>query len=199
MIYSELYDQVIAKTNRPELSRETQIAIRQATLKMHSLEWFTKDLANATIVFPTVGTLLTLPISTNLLRCRRVLQVLQDGEPLEYLQANEVFAKSGAQHNNSWWAIGDSLVIRTQGYNKTFSVSWFVSPLVDSPLVYNSWIAEAHPYAIIDEAARIIAEMTGRAELAASLSRAVGTLPLNGGLASGHVSELLRNNEVAGW
>lgn len=199
MNYAQLYEEVIAKTNRPELMRETQIAIRQATLKLHSLENFASDVATAEIRFPTPSPNLTLPIDTNLLRCRKVMQVSQNGVELEHIQANDIFTTNTAKNIFAWWALGNSLVLRTNGASAVFTVSWLVSPQVDPVSAYSSWIADKHPYAIVDEAARIIAEMTGRAELAASLARAVGSLPLNGSLASGHIGELLRNNETAGW
>jgi hypothetical protein len=178
---------------------ETQVAIRQATLKMHSLEYFARDMATAEIRFPAASPSLSLPIASNLLRCRKVFQVAQNGQELEHIQANDIFTSSALKRVNAWWAVGDSLVLRTNGASAVFSVSWFVAPQVDPIPSYNSWIAEAHPYAIIDEAARVVAELTGRAELAASLARNVGSLPLNGALASGHIAELLRNNETVGW
>ena len=192
MNYQQLYKEVIAKTNRPELVAETQLAITQATLRMHSLAWFAKDLAVAQIRFPTAaaGGMNTVAISRNLMRCRKVYAI----EGAEELDTSEIFKRETAALHNVWYVLGDSLVIKST--NQVQTVSWVTTPIVTPVTDYSSWIAVQHPYAIVDEAARIVAELTGRAELAASLARNVGSLAQNGALISGHIREILQHNET---
>lgn len=195
MQYLQIYDEVVTKTGRPDLMRETQLAIRQATLRLHSFAFFAKDMTSAEIRFSQPNTTQTLVVSANLMRCRRVLAVMQDGQELTKLESSEIFSLPVARRQDCWWTLGDSLVIRSSKASTTFQLSWLVAPLVEPTANYNSWIAEAHPYAIIDEAAKLVCESVGNLEQASKLAAAVGMYPINGGLASGHVAEILRNNE----
>jgi hypothetical protein len=51
---AELQADVITITNRPDLVAETLLAVKKATLKMHQLDFFYKDLVESGLVFDPV-------------------------------------------------------------------------------------------------------------------------------------------------
>jgi hypothetical protein len=53
MTLAELIAEVYTLTGRPDLVAETSAAVRKATLKMHSVDFFYRDLQEKIITFTT--------------------------------------------------------------------------------------------------------------------------------------------------
>lgn len=51
MLFSEMLQEVYTKTNRPDLITQSISALRSATLKMHTLDFFDKDIQQGQLVF----------------------------------------------------------------------------------------------------------------------------------------------------
>jgi len=168
MTLAELYAEVYLLTNRDDLVAQTAATVRSATLKIHQLDYFYKDIFETGIIFPAADYLQQLEYRTAVPRWRA----------LKYLRKSDV---SNGQNGNFFTIIpipefvqdqyalnqpdvcyvaGDVLQIRSSTKLGYAILGCYRNPDI-TPLGYNSWVALDHPYAIIFEAAASIFKQTG--------------------------------------
>ena len=70
MNFTELMTEVYAVTKRPDLSAETALAVKSATLKLHQSDFYFKDLFETGISFTESSFIQTLDIKTVIPRFR---------------------------------------------------------------------------------------------------------------------------------
>jgi hypothetical protein len=177
-VFSDLLDDVYTLTNRPDLVAETKLAVKAATLKMHQTDYYYKDLYETGISFLSADYVQQLEYR-DLIPKWRALKYLRKsdslGEPGDFISLilpEQVLDTYGQTAVNVCYMAGDLLQIRSDTKLQYALLGCYVHPTI-TEVGYSSWIALDHPYAIVYEAARAIADMTGLKEDAASLLRQV--------------------------
>lgn len=177
MTLAEIQAEVALLTNRPDLLTTGEIgsAIRKATLKMHSTDFYPQDLIEQQVTFAD-GTLFnqTLPVA-NLTRFRAVRYIreaaLTGHTGLEqYFEKNDpdaVLDEYYQEKQLTWYLGGSNINMKGRMAMPAVLIGYYAYPLVSPDLSYSSWIAGAMPYAIIEEACANIFSVTGYAEMAA--------------------------------
>lgn len=170
MLFSELVSNVITLTNRPDFEAEIKVHLLKATSKLHLADFWFRDRRVDYYTFNTAAYIQTLSIAEVFSRWRAwsflrkynpngtdpqtQLQTGVGRYPLiEILEPQELFNEYFSSKTDVAYAAGDTLTIRSSDPLKYLLVGWYQAPILSTDdAVYSSWIADAHPYAIIDEA-----------------------------------------------
>jgi hypothetical protein len=179
MTFDELVAEVYQITNRPDLSSETESAVKAATLKAHQSDYYSKDIYETGIEFPTAEYRQSLDYITLLSNfrsfkyLRRVDSETDDeGAFFKVITPEETLDAYGRNRSDIAYIAGRVLEIRSSAKFSKALLGAYVLPIIRTG-AYNSWIAEQHPYAIIHEAARRIFLAVGQAEESNGQSRLV--------------------------
>lgn len=170
MNLTELQEKVIEITNRPDLAALTFSAIQSATLKMHRLDYFPKDLFQGVIDTGAVSaekelsTTLTLPRfrTLNFIRVYDLVTAKPtvDFNIIDALNLNDQY---GVQRPNVAFLAGDNIRLKAAAAFQHIYISYYTDPIVTSA-GYASWIANGYPFALIHEAAAQIFRSIGQME-----------------------------------
>jgi hypothetical protein len=168
MTLTELRQEVYTLTNRPDLVNETLTAIRSATLKLHTLDYFYKDIFETGITFPDPGYLQQLEYRTVVPRWRALkylrktdVSAHQDGEFLTVLSIPEMVEDDyKLNRNNVCYVAGQVVQIRSSDLLQYALLGCYIYPDI-TEADYDSWIALDHPYAIVFEAASKVFKIIG--------------------------------------
>ena len=192
--YQQLVNDVVTATARPDLvaTGDIDLAIRRATLKLHSMAFWPQDLAEAVITFQdNTQCTQSINIPNNLPYFRAVKYIRENisnampiplAPPLQPYQTyfgypygtHNYFTKMepdaildayNLQEANVWYLGGSNLNLNCRMPIGSVTVGWYQHPVV-SNTNYKSWLADAYSFAISDEAARMIFTSTGYLDLA---------------------------------
>lgn len=172
---ASLLSDVYTITARPELIAETKLAVKQATLKMHQLDDFPKDLYETGIQFANPAFIQSLDYKSLIPNWRRFkyLRKYQDSVPGDFftlLSPEETLDRYAVNKDNICYVAGTQLEIRSNTEDTYMLLSCYVHPNVTDES-FSSWIADEHPYAIIWDAAAAVFKMTGYDEQAAYMKQ----------------------------
>lgn len=178
MTLAELYAEVYLLTNREDLVAQTAAAVRSATLKIHQLDYFYKDIFETGIIFPAADYLLQFEYRTQFPRWRALKYLRKtnsvgydDGQFIKIIPIPEfVENQYGTNEADVCYVAGDLLQIRSSTKLQYATLGCFLNPDI-TPSGYNSWVALDHPYAIIFEAAASIFKQTGDTDQFAAYMR----------------------------
>lgn len=170
---AELKDEVYTITNRSDLSAETTLAIRMATLKAHQSDYYYKDILEEGVIFAQKDNLLSFEVRELVPRWRalkyfRRCDLDSNGNevPMEFLEIltpEEILDSYSRQKENVCYMAGLELKIRVCPSWDKFLMGCYVHPKVLEDN-YDSWVADEYPLTIIYEAAGIIFNMIGLQE-----------------------------------
>lgn len=190
-ILAQLISDVSIATARPDLvaTGDIQLAIRRATLKLHSMAFWPRDLAEGVVTFQDASLVnQSINIANNLPRFRAI-KYIREMYPnaratdrtvsrerfYEKLEPDFILDEYGINRDNVWYLGGSNINLRSRSISNTggtltsvpaVTVGWYQYPLVADALTFSSWIAEAYSFAIVDEAARMIFTNTGFMDVA---------------------------------
>ena len=174
MTFDELKEEVFLITNRIDLVSETESAIKSATLKAHKSDFYSKDIFETGIEFPSADFRQSLDYVTLLSNFRafkyfrRVEDEFDDvGQFIEIISVDEVLDSYDINRVDIAYVAGRVLEIRASVEFSKALLGAYVYPIVRTG-AYNSWVAEQFPFAIIHEAARRIFRSIGQMEEAAA-------------------------------
>lgn len=181
-IFAALISDVIIATGRSDLEATGDIglAIRRATLKAHSMAFWPMDLAEGVVLFADAAARnQSINVATHLDRFRAVKYIREypsvssttgaDAQFYTKQDPDAILDAYGQTMNNIWYLGGSNINLRSRGAGNTgVSIGWYQHPLVSSAVNYASWIADSYPFAIVDEAARMIFKNTGNMDMAAA-------------------------------
>jgi hypothetical protein len=175
--FTDLCSDVYTVTNRPDLIAETKLAVKQATLKLHQVDYFPKDLVETGIAWTPAAFIQSLAYRTLIPRWRsfKYLRKYSDQTPGEFfslLSPDETLDRYGINRENICYLAGDQLEIRSNTEDTHMLLSCYVHPDI-TETGFTSWIAIEHPYAIVYEAAASIFKMIGFDEQAAYMKQNV--------------------------
>lgn len=189
MTFQELVDAVVNLTNRPELVEETKHAVQRSTLKMHTIDFFPKDLTVETFTVNAAFGDISLAHIPRIRKIHKVLAQSLSGkfEVLQPLQIDKMLG-FGAHSIVGYFMAGNKMSFRCRETVYNIQIALYQLPDVQ-PKTFKSWIADLYPYAIIDDACASILTDTGNLDIAARFLARVGTKDSD--VLSAHVPTIL--------
>jgi len=176
-LLQSLIDDTITLTKRPDLLAETKLAVKSATLKVHTTDYMQKDLKDHSIQFNTEEYFqefepkLLIPTWRAL---KYIRKVVLDSSSGNYIGANflsivtpeSILDDYSVEKPDVAYGAGTVIKLKLSTKERRFLVGCYVYPtLVDES--YESWIAREFPYAIIYDAAATVFKGIGFDEQAA--------------------------------
>ena len=177
MNLSELQSEVLSLVNRPELLNTTILAgVKAATLKLHQMDFFAKDILETGITFPSAEYLQQYDYSANIPRWRALKYLRKvdptSGEvmdpPLHILTPDNLLDDYGVEKTNVVYQAGTVLNIKCDAEIQQFVLGCYLNPDVGTG-TYTSWIATEYPYAIVFDAAAMVFKAIGFKEEESSM------------------------------
>jgi len=170
MTLTELISEVYTLTNRPDLVAQTSLAVRSATLKLHQMDFFYKDLYETGVAFSSAEYLQTIEYRTLLPRYRAFkylkktnLAGTEQGVVFSLIIPDNVLDDYQLNRENVCYVAGDAIQIRSSTQLQYVIFGCYINPDVVTA-TYSSWIALDHPFAIIFEAAASVFKAVGDTE-----------------------------------
>jgi hypothetical protein len=185
MTLAELLIELYNVTSRPDLTAASTSAIKAATLKLHSTDYYYKDLVETTISFPTAETIQSFDYKTTFPRWRNI-KYLRKIDPVTLAGAgfftivpvDMVVDGVSINREDVCYMAGSTLNIRSSSEEQNFIIGYYQHPSILDP-GYSSWIAEELPFAIVYEAARTIFKTIGKDEEEARMRNLIEGDPRN--------------------
>lgn len=163
--FNAMLSEIYTITNRPDLVAETTTALKSATLKAHSSDFYFKDLFETAIVYDAADYTQTIPYRTLFPRYRALKYLRKwDGNTVgdtagkffDIITPEEVLDSYNRQRNDVAYLAGDVIQVRSSTADLYGLMGVYLRPTVDTPATYKSWIADEWPYAIIFDAAATV-------------------------------------------
>lgn len=163
--FTALVTDVYSITKRPDYVAETSVAVRAATLKLHQMEYFPRDLFETKINFTVADYFQTISHAILFPRMRALsyIRKFENGAPTELLDIIEptnLFDSYSVSKENVCYLAGASIQIRSNTQISSALIGVFQNPVTD-PETYASWIATLYPFAVIYEAAAEVFNIMG--------------------------------------
>lgn len=163
--FTSLVNEVYAITKRSDLVAETSLAVRVATLKLHQSDFYPKDLVEAAVQFTTSSFYQTLAYKSlfSNFRSLHYLRKYEGGEATSFLKVvspDNVLDAYGASKQDICYLAGEVIQIKSSTSLTDFIVGYYANP-VTAEDTYKSWIADMHPFAIVEDAAAQVFKMIG--------------------------------------
>jgi hypothetical protein len=183
MNFTELLAEVYTITNRPDLVAESTSALRAATLKAHTSDFFSRDLYETEIVFQEKAyiqsvDLYSLFCNYRALKYLRYYDAASGGTPesgtfMEIITPDQVLDSYSYNRADVGYMAGRMLELRACVDFQNAIIGCYILPIISPVSNYSSWVAEIQPWAIINEAARVIFKMIGYDEQSAQYNSLV--------------------------
>lgn len=177
MTFDEIAAEIYTMTNRPDLVKETESAIKSATLKAHQSDFYSKDIYETGVELPEVNMVQSLDLTSLVSNFRQIkyVKVVSDsndteGFYLDLVKTEELIDNYKQSKLNVAYVAGRILEMRASVQFKYLLLGAYVFPLVTKEK-YSSWVAHQYPYAIIYEAIRIVFITIGQIEEANGYAR----------------------------
>ena len=181
MNFTEIYNEVLIITKRPDLVDRTKQAIRSATIKAHHSDFYYKDIVEVPVQFTTLFYLQSF-LPTEVVpqfRMAKYIRLWQGdltgdvGKFLTPIQIENSLDLYQQKKVDVFYMAGQLLQIRGACTIDKVLFGCYVNPVVLPEAAYSSWIASDQPYAIIYEAARQVFKSISYTEQANEYSNLV--------------------------
>lgn len=171
MTLTELQQEVYTLTNRPDLVAETLSAVRAATLKLHGIEFFYKDIYETGIVFDVEDYYQQIEYKTLIPKWRAAKYLRKttanfetDGVILTPINIPDMVEDQYLINRSDLFYVAGAVVqIKSSTKLKYALLGCYVWPDI-AVGNYSSWIAAEYPYAIVYEAAATVFKLVGDTE-----------------------------------
>lgn len=190
--FRQLVSNTVTVTNRPDLLAETELAVRQAVLSYHHLDFFWRDKTTGIISVSTGG------------RARHAIpltkfQGFRAAESIvPYYAGTDTCAKPLAkatrmgQHTANYWLLaGNELIIHSATLTHQFQFTYWQNPTLMPEAAFSSWVADLYPDAVEDAACAKVFEMVRDPGVADRYRARVGKKADGAGPATGHCARIL--------
>jgi hypothetical protein len=167
---AELIADVTALTKRPDLVDRTTRAIKAATLKAHSTDFYLKDTFEYTVSFGDPSAKLQIIDYTAVSPRWRAVWYLRDftgnvaGKLFDKVSPNNILDGFSTEKSNVFYLSGTVYQIKSSGALSKVLLGAYLHPEV-SDGGYSSWIADEVKQYIVLEAAAKIASSIGQADM----------------------------------
>ena len=161
--FSAIVDDVYTLTNRSDLVKETQFAVKAATLQLHRSDFFYKDILETALQFNEASFIQAIDYRVLFPRFRG-LKYLRKYDPtgtgyagteFKIITPEEIFDSYGAQRTDVAYLAGSVIQLRSISALKYILIGIYQNPVVD-PENYDSWIEKEAHNAVVFKAASII-------------------------------------------
>lgn len=175
---TSLVNDVYTLTNRPDLVGETLLAVRNATLKAHNIDFYYKDLFETGVVFDASLTQQSLEYKVLIPRWRAFKYLRKcdsQNNPLgmiELITPDSIFDSYQVTRENVCYVAGAELQIRSLDAFQYCILGCYLRPDVTTDN-YTSWIADEQPSAIVYDAAATVFKTIGYDEQNAAYAKLV--------------------------
>lgn len=176
MTLAELRAEVYTLTNRPDLVAETLAAVRAATLKLHQIDYFYKDLYETGVAFTNAEYQQQLEYRTLIPRYRSLKYLRKTDSSgsdtlgfFDIIVPENVLDGYNLNRDNVAYVAGAVIQIRSSTQFQYAILGCYLQPDI-TEADYTSWIALDHPYAIVWEAAATVFKMIGDTDQFAAYS-----------------------------
>lgn len=176
--FAELLTDLYTITNKPNLISESTIAIRKATIEMHCVAFFSRDLVEGIATLDPAGYNHALPLFARMRGnsfeyLRKYDSVLQVGsEKLTHIEAADIFDAYGVEKSDVYYIGGATVNIRSSTSIGALKYGYYAYPVVTPSGSYSSWVADNHSEIIIEAAAERVFTMIGDLEQANKMREA---------------------------
>lgn len=161
-VFTDRVADVYVLTNRPDLTTDTEAAVKAATLRAHRLDFFDKDLHETGISFPSSAYIQSLDYSTLLPRWRSLKYLRKydsvnskAGGFLKVLTPEQTLDRYNVEKTDIMYLAGLVYQIKSSTLEQYFLLGCYLNPDVAAS-TYSSWIANEYPNAIVYDAASIV-------------------------------------------
>jgi hypothetical protein len=187
MTFEEMLDTLYEITTRPDLVAESTSALRSATLKAHTSDFYSRDLTEQELAFEEPAYIQCMDLYTVFCNYRALKYIRrfdknddnfgkgpstggkdtyyhghgQHNQFFEIVTPDELLDSYHRERVNIGYMAGRNLNLRANVEFTYALMGAYMFPIVTPTDKYSSWIAQLHPYAIINEAARVIFKMIG--------------------------------------
>lgn len=167
MTLTQLFEEVVTITNRPDLIAETNYAIKAAITKAHNADEWLPDMSVIRVT-PTYSEDLDLyQIFTKeepFVRFKKALAITKRPVPilLDPVSPDNLFDAYGSMSSNVWYLAGNVINVRTSGLEQA-EVTYLTRPDL-TETGFTSWIADEHSEVIISGASSIVFDTLGKAD-----------------------------------
>lgn len=170
MTLAELIAAVYVETKRPDLVDRTKQAVKSATLKLHQLEYFQKDVFETGIIFDTSDYYQSFEYKTTIPRWRSAqyfrkydysMPPGRATDDFDIVTIGAVRDEYGAERNDITYLAGNVYQFKSATQFQYMLMGCYLNPDLDD-VTFTSFIAEEYPFAIVYEAARIICKGIGK-------------------------------------
>jgi hypothetical protein len=181
-LFTQMLTDVYAITNRPDRPVETAVAVKNATLKAHTMDYFTRDIYELTFFFASSEYTHDLDYKGLVPRFRNLKYLYRTdtsqtpavnvGDPLTIITPENKLDSYGQNKTNVVYLAGDVLQIKTECQWQYFTMGCYRYPNL-TEATYDSWIAQEISQAITAEAARAVFKFIGKDEEAQSMKELI--------------------------
>lgn len=180
MTLAEIIAEVVTITKRPDLQNTIiPASVKSATLKLHQLDFYAKDIFEIALTFPSADFFQTFPYA-NSIPLWRALKYLKKMDPttglalygrsadITILAPEQILDGYGLEKTNIAYEGGQIINIKMDTATQYFLLGCYVNPDI-TDAGYNSWIARLYPYAIVYEAAATVFKSIGQDQMSADM------------------------------
>ena len=165
--FETIKELTISLTSRPDLIRQTELAIKTVTAQAHNSDEFPQDkvIVELSPVLNQASGAYELDISAiPFIRHRKILQLLDtvNNRELTHVEATDLFAEQFSKRTDVYYQAGLQVNIIAHGI-ETLRCVYLQKPDL-LPDTYSSWIANERDDIIAYGAASVIQDLTGRKE-----------------------------------
>lgn len=183
MKLSELLTAVVTKTKRPDLEDDILLAVQEATLFLHQVDFFRRDLIEVPICYDTptfsgridIGAECALPGFRKISywrkadRATRIPVAGKDGF-FSQVEPDALLDTFNEQKRNVYYLAGRYINWLSSSKDSLHLIGYWKNPKIGEG-EYDSWIADYSPFPIIKYAAGIVFNDIGQKEVGAEEKR----------------------------
>jgi hypothetical protein len=158
-LYTDVQAGVFAWTNRPEMTAETDIAIRKSVRAAHKAGTFWRDLVTVNLINQPTDQTQSIDLTANAPNFRQMALVKPTGVDLQY---NPIGIR---ELLDIYYVVGNTLNIRANAPTSSISLTYYRMPVLNPISGLDSWIADLYQDLIICDAAASILAMVGEPEV----------------------------------
>lgn len=166
-LYSDIRDAIFVWTNRPDLTAETDYAIKQALRTAHRAATFYRDLTEVALTGLDTGQIQTIDLSTAAPNYKQICYLKPTDSDMWYTPVDilDLFDQDRVVKTNVYYGMGTSLILRASNPVADLTLCYYKSPLTNPIASIDSWIADLHQDLIVLWAAGTILAFIGEQEI----------------------------------
>ncbi len=170
MNLTELCNEVYTITNRPDLVAATKAAVRSATLKIHQVDYFYKDLYETGVAFSPAAYKQEIEYRALIPRFRSLKYLRKSdatGIGLNFFEVltipEQIVDSYQTNKTDVCYVAGSQIQIYSSTELAYVILGCYIAPDI-TEADFSSWVAVDHPFAIVYEAAAKVFKMIGKTE-----------------------------------